>query len=72
MPHRETFYQHHDKETGTTTYGSHIYDDKGGYSTRYDRFSNFDNYDNYKGNHEHEFNNSSENSSGSHGKYYEK
>ena len=53
MPHRETLYENHDEDTGTSIYGSRIYNDNGSYATRYDRYSNLSDYDNCKDNHAH-------------------
>lgn len=75
MSDRETFYEDHDKDNNTTTYGNRIWHDDGSVETRYDRYSNFNDYDNYKDNHSHEWNKSSDGKDGSyggHGENYKK
>jgi len=77
MFYRETFYEDHDEDSNTTTYGNRIWNDDGRVETRYDQYSNFNEYDNYKDNHSHEWNKatddrSNDGSYGGHGENYKK
>lgn len=74
---KETFYENHDEDNNTTTYGRRIWHDNGTVETRYDRFSDFNEFDNYKTNHVHIWNKSTVSDSndgcyGGHGENYSK